>query len=234
MSAVRRLLSRLRGDQGLTLAEMVVSISVGSVLLLAVTAIMVAQVRNVDGLDKRNVATTQAGNALDLVTKQLRTATPVPGKDPFITATGTEVGFYANLNSSSTAAPRAAFTPQEVWIWTRTVNGKRQLCNQVRAIPAGAATSNLVTAGNRTCRVLVADMAAQGGTPLFTFLSKSDPISSAGSAVSSLTLTAGGAVQSLTDIGAVQITLPVKADTARDDNVVTTTSRVTLFNQTGA
>lgn len=239
MTALRRLLERARvaredRDQGMTLAEMVVTMAVGSALLACVTSLMVAQIRHVDGLEKRNTATTLATNAMDLMTKQLRTSVPVTAASPFLSVKAEELGFYANLNSLGTteAAKKAAFVPQEVWFWVRTVGGKRQLCNQVRAIPAGGGASNLLTEANRTCHVLVDQLATADSTPVFAYLGANDVVGANGLATSTVAMV-NGVVTDPTTIRSVQIRLRVKAGTARDDNVVTNTTRVTLTNLTG-
>ena len=247
--AVRLLRRRHRAvecaDTGLTLAETVVSMAVGTMLLAAVTGLTVSQIRSIDGAEKRSTTAMETANALDLTSKQLRTATTLAtstGATPqaaFISASGETVGFYANLQSLAGAVTdadkRATYTPEEVWVWTRTAGGKRQLCDQVRPLTRDSAgkvvipSLSLATESNRTCHVLVANLAAVDATPTFTYLAAGDTIDADGTSTSSLVVSAG-TVTDPTTIDAVQIRVRALSSTARDTTTVTSTARVTLIN----
>ncbi|WP_432498582.1 PulJ/GspJ family protein [Kineococcus auxinigenes] len=228
-------------DGGLTLAETVVSMGVGSMLLAGVTALTVAQIRTIDAAEKRSTTAQQTANALDLISKQVRTATvPAAGTGAFITASGEAVGFYANLYSlggaTTDAAKRAAYTPQEVWVWTRSIGGKRQLCNQVRPLTRDRTqalvfpSTSLAVESNRTCHVLVADLAPADGTPTFTYLAAADPLGTSGTSTSSIAMS-GGVVADTSDVEAVQVRVRALAGTARDTQTVTSAVRITLINK---
>jgi hypothetical protein len=122
-----------------------------------------------------------------------------------------------------------------VWVWTRTTGGKRQLCDQVRTLSRDSTgkvvipSLSLATESNRTCHVLVANLAAVDTTPTFTYLAAGDAIGSDGTSSSSLVVNAG-VVADPTTIDAVQIRVRALSGTARDTTTVTSTARVTLIN----
>ncbi|WP_369052264.1 hypothetical protein [Kineococcus terrestris] len=241
MRALRDRLAR-RGDEGLTLAETVVSAAVGTMLLVFVTALSVAQIRGVDGASKRVAAASEVTGALDLMAKELRVAYS-PGQDAsgnpmpaFLAASGETVGFYANLRSlPATASPTQTFTPQEVWLWTRTSGTKRQLCHQVRPLTRDSTgklnvPTPLTNVASRTCQVLVNDLAAADAVPTFTYLAGADTINAATGLSTSSLPTTGGAVADTTGIDAVQLRLRARAGTTRESATTTSVVRITLAN----
>ena len=232
----------LRRDDGLTLAETVTSMAIGSILLLCVGLITVQQVRSIDQSEQRSTASIQVANAQDLTSKQLRTAAPAGAVNRFITATAETVGFYTNLGAIRGTTPadeRAAFTPQEVWIWTRTTPaGKRQLCDQVRPLTRSGnnlvfPTPSLATESTRTCHVLVADLAASDGVATFTYLAATDDVNDNGLSTSSIADSTGSVTDTRT-IQAVEVRLRANAGSRLRTSVLTSVVRTTLTNQTGA
>ncbi|GAB3598967.1 hypothetical protein GCM10027586_01370 [Kineococcus gypseus] len=206
IARLRRAAARPDGDEGLTLAETVVTMAVGSLLMALVTVFTVQQLRTVDYAEERATAGAQMASAQDAIGKRLRTMLlvnsdntalrqpPLPGGAPGPeidgpVAAGPEVlGFYTYLSNTPNAPATEALRVQEVWVWVRTAtDGKRTLCEQTRVrersidpfvlLPASPAV-DLSAVQNRTCRVLVERLAPYDATrPLFSYVTDAyDPL----------------------------------------------------------
>ncbi|WP_432571072.1 PulJ/GspJ family protein [Kineococcus sp. SYSU DK005] len=247
------------GDEGLTLAETVVSMAIGSLLLALVGAFTVNQVRALDYADERATATTQMANAQDLVgklarTMAIKTADPV-GDVPLVTAGGARIagpvaagpetlGFYTYLNvPNPTQPPAAGALPEvrEVWLWVRTTStGARQLCEQTRlrarqatnTKQLAAVTPDLSNPANRTCHLLVDRLApADAAQPLFTYLRASyDPLSGTPTAAD---VVANPVTADPDDFRALQVHLRVQGGTGNRPVVLESTSITQLMNKIG-
>ncbi|WP_432564865.1 PulJ/GspJ family protein [Kineococcus sp. SYSU DK003] len=237
-------------DAGLTLVEMVVSMGVGALLLALVTGFTVRQVRTIDYAEKRNTASSQMATAQDAIAQQTRTMVASLKLSPLSDASGNRIngpvvatadtlGFYSYL-TSSTASATALPPVQEVWLWVGTsADGSRQLCSQTRARTRSASdTSRLTTAspdlsqvGNRTCRVLVQNLATvSSSNPVFRYVTEAyDPLSGV---PTSTVLVASPATDSSTLRG-VHVTLRVDAGTGTHPVVLEKAQLVQLLNKIG-
>lgn len=249
---VRRRLSLGQGggrDAGLTLVETVVSMSIGALLMALITTFVVREVRAIDYADKRTTAQSQMAITQDAVAQQTRTMVIFPSvsllSDPTgadingpIVASAETLGFYSYLTNSPVAG--ATLSPvQEVWIWVRATNGKRQLCTQTRARTRSvsdtsklvAASTDLSVEGNRTCRVLVSDLAAASSSnPLFRYVTADyDPL---GGAPTSSVLVSSPATDS-SALRGVYLDLRVNAGTGTHPVVLEKSTLVQLLNKIG-
>jgi len=104
------------GEDGATLVELLVAMSLTAVVLAAVTAVFVSSTRSVRETQVRTSTQADARTALEAMSRSLRVAV-VPagspaGTSPFVSATPTSVSFYANLQRTaltySTSGPTDA------------------------------------------------------------------------------------------------------------------------------
>ncbi|PRY17908.1 PulJ/GspJ family protein [Kineococcus rhizosphaerae] len=184
-------------DAGLTLAETVVAMGIGSLLMALVTGFTVRQLQSVDYAEKRTTATAQVATTQDRVATQVRTMVSFPGDSLLKDASGVDVngpvvaqaetlGFFT-FASSTTPTGTGVPAVNEVWYWVRTTGGRRQLCGQTRprtnnagVLAARTATQpDLAVTANRTCTLLVDNLApASTANPVFTYVNAQyDPLS---------------------------------------------------------
>lgn len=253
MAAVRRGMRPRRDDGprdvGLTLVETVVSMSIGALLLALVAGFTVRQVRTLDYADKRTTAQTQMATTQEAVAQTTRTMVAFPASSLLNFPNGAQVngpfaasaevlGFFSYVTTSAqtgTSVPPV----QEVWFWVRSSGGKRQLCTQVR--PRSRSTTDsgtLATASpdlslesNRTCRVLVADLApASSAKPVFQYVTADyDPLNGAPSG----NVVVPSPASDSSRLRAVYLDLRVNAGTGTHPVVLEKATLVQLLNKIG-
>ncbi len=239
----RALRAARHDDTGISLVEVLVTMVVSSVLLAAISAMVINGVRTADAANQRNDATAQMRTATDRMTKQLRTAASYDGSvKPFIVAERERVGFYAKLDTLDLSRADVASqeqVPSVVWLWTRNgAGGTREVCQQVyRAVPSGAgftwpAGAQSPTA-TRTCQVVARNLSRTPARPLFTFLKATDATMRAdGSSVSTVPVDGAGAVvgNDITTIGSVEVWMESSVRTQDTVQDHATVARVTFIN----
>lgn len=231
-------------DAGVSMVEVLVTMVVSSVLLAAVSAMVVSGVRSADASTQRANATQEMRVATDRMTKQLRTAASYDGSvKPFIVAEAERVGFYAKLDTLDLTAPNAGSqdqVPSVIWLWTRNgSNNTREICQQVyRAIPSGASFTWPAGATNpaatRTCKVVARGLSRTPGHPLLTYLKTSDTTYRAdGSSVSTVPASAGTvATADMAAVASVEVWLESSMRTQDAVQDHATVARVTFINLT--
>ena len=96
----------MRGDDGMSMVEVLVTMVISTVLLAAVSAMVICGVRTSDAANQRNNATAQMRTAADRMTKQLRTADSYDGTThAIIVAEAERIGFYAKLDTLDLQRP---------------------------------------------------------------------------------------------------------------------------------
>lgn len=240
----RAALRSARDDSGISMVEVLVTMTVSTVLLAAVSAMVISGVRSADASTQRANATQEMRIATDRMTKQLRTAVSYDGSvKPFIVAEAERVGFYAKLDTLDLTASNAGSqeqVPSVVWLWSRNGTGStREICQQVyRAIPSGASftwpAGAIDPAATRTCKVVARGMSRTPAHPLFTYLKTSDTTYRAdGSSVSSIPDSAGTiATADISSIGSVEVWLQSSVRTQDAVRNHSTVARVTFINLT--
>ena len=97
---MRRLRARLHGDSGFGLPELLVSMSIGSVLLLALGTTFAGTLRTSSVARSRVADTAEVRSALDVMSRRLRLAVrPSTGLAAFEVAEPRQVRFYASLGA---------------------------------------------------------------------------------------------------------------------------------------
>ena len=91
---------RARGDDGLTLVEVMVTLSVLSIVMSILFAGVLSVQRTTRGVDERLDDQGEARVAIAALTRDLRTAAPRPGsiEPPFTDASATSASFYARID----------------------------------------------------------------------------------------------------------------------------------------
>lgn len=244
MTRLARLVpGRMRDDEGVTLVEVLITMVISTVLLAAISAMVINGVRTADAANQRTNATAQMRTAADRMTKQLRTADSYNGStQAIIVAEAERIGFYAKLDTLDLTAAGVGSTaqvPSVIWLWTRNGAGTtREICQQVyRGTPSGTTFSFPSGATDRnaarTCQVVARGLSRTPTRPLFTYLKNVDTTyRTDGSSVSSVTAGGTGAVTG-TDIATIQsvevwMTSAMRTQDATRNH--STVARVTFIN----
>ena len=218
MSALRALLARAararRGDDGISLAELLVAMMVFAILMAITGGFMVSAMRASTQARAIDESTRTATNAMTAMTRNLRAATDNPVEDvnlpapAFETLLGSEVVFYAYVNLASSDA-----TPVKVRYW---LDGRslKESTTQSRRTGDGF----FLFTGATTTRTVATSVVT--GTNLFA------PIGATGADLPLATLTTEAAKR---QVAAVRVRVQV-GDTATSPTATTLVNTVGLPN----
>lgn len=225
------------------MAEMVVSIGVGTLIMAAVSTTLIQGVRITDGLDQRNERESHVRVAMDRITKQVRTIASPDGTIPaIISATGDEIGFYAKINTYDLTDPDVGDSeplPSVVWLWTRDMaDGRRELCQQMvqgTVAVTGVTYPDLRIPTSRTCQRVASGLSSSAPHPTFTYLRRIDTTLRADGSTESTIPSVGGVVAAAdyTTVQSVEFWLTYDAGARTDVPDVSTVARVSFFNKLG-
>lgn len=106
---IRQILDRSRDDRGITLVELLVAMSVATIIIVAVAGFFAATVKATNTDQVSETGMRQASNIMNAVTQYVHAATVLPLPDgTFQTAiqraTPTDVAFYAYVNLSGSTS----------------------------------------------------------------------------------------------------------------------------------
>lgn len=208
-------------DRGLGLAELIVSMALTTIVLIAVGVLLTSGLRANSVSTSIGTNTQSASNAMNEMSRMLRAATtnPVPNQltnsPAFVSVAPESMTFYAYVNLDSSAEQ-----PMKV---TFSLDTKRNLVEtRTQAVAAGSGFWNF--SGATTTRILAGPIAVTktGATPLFSY--RTDPV--AGQVLGSvLSLAAPLTSDQLGSISAVTITAEIGSTTAGlPTNVVLSTT----------
>jgi type II secretory pathway pseudopilin PulG len=186
---LRRVLGdRLRDERGITLTEVVVVVSLLTVVLGSVTAGFISVQNAAAGASLRLQNLDEARILMDAVSRDIRTAArmtattspfdvgasspsgisvPAPGfgnAAPYVSAT--EVWFFANLTLAGGSANPC---PDVVHLYVDTVASPPVLKEQVLSAAAGGTPPSCSYSGSYTTRLLGKYVANSGSQPVFTY-----------------------------------------------------------------
>ena len=207
---------RGRRDDGQSLVELIVAMSLATVILTALVAVVIGQVRTSSQVSAKVDSTADAHLATDTLARRLRVAVPPQSSvAAFESVTPTSVTFFASIAAGSTPAdpPPSKVTYSLV---PATFSGRPTTCLQERRILAvGSAPPYTYPSSSATTSCLAHGDVNPSGGALFTFHSG----------------TTGSAVT--TDpslIRSVGIDLELRAASGTADATTRATTRVTLPN----
>jgi type II secretory pathway pseudopilin PulG len=96
---------RLRDEGGFTLVELLTAISIGMVILFAAFAVLDRTISASGQIADRSEALQRGRQAMDLITRQLRSQVCVGPTTPIVSGTDTSMSFYADLTDGTPANP---------------------------------------------------------------------------------------------------------------------------------
>lgn len=193
------------GDAGVSLVELLIAMSVASLLLICLGAVFAADLRTTTTIRDKTTVNAEVRLATDVIARRLRVATPPSSTSPaFVTTTSTEVSFHASLQDSAVLADASlrAVDPPLTLVTYRYDDGRACL------------TETLTRAtGSTTETCLVRGTAA--GQALFTYYAAAS----------------GGATTTVpADVRSVGVDLEVTATSAGRAATSSTSTRVTCPN----
>jgi prepilin-type N-terminal cleavage/methylation domain-containing protein len=97
--------ARLRDERGFTLIELLTAISIGMVILFAAFAVLDRTISASGQIADRSEALQRGRQAMQLITRQLRSQVCVGTTTPIVSGTDTSISFYADLTDGSPANP---------------------------------------------------------------------------------------------------------------------------------
>lgn len=207
MPVVKRLRARLAGQAGFSLPEILTTLAIGSVVMLAGFTLLEVTMKRADEVEQRVEATQRGRMAMDTITRQLRSqvclSSTVP---PMAYGSASRASFYADLTAGTGLPPE---------LHTLDFSGG-EIREDVRV---GTGTPPAITfpAQPSRSRTLIGNVSQDGATPIFryyAFDSASPPRPSVELPVP----------LSASDLGLVaRITIAYKALAPRGDDRIATT-----------
>lgn len=200
---------RLRGQGGFTVVETLVAMIVLGVV--AAGAMMMIQIvlRQGNGVVERTDAMQRGRIALDLITRQIRSQVCLDGTTgSMVQATGASLTFYGDLGDGSTPPARRtlAFDPVTRRITETVYQG------------SGPATGPVTFPAQPTRKaVLMQDVVADGGAPLFSYYAFSSSVPPTPTAA----LTAPVSGGALSRVAMIRVRFAVRPTGGRDDRFAT-------------
>jgi Tfp pilus assembly protein PilW len=202
--------TRLSGEDGTTVAELMVSLLILSLVLATVFSSLWSAGDTLRGTDQKLQNLEEARSLIAVASKDVRTAVRLTAaSSPFLVADKREAVFYANLDTTG--------APKKVRIY---VDGSDQLVEQVWTPDAGSTAPNYTYTGAPAVRYVGRYVANPTNQPIFTYLDNDN------AALTSTPLSASDRLS----IKAVRLTLIVKRTSAFNDKTTTIVNRVRLPN----
>jgi prepilin-type N-terminal cleavage/methylation domain-containing protein len=246
-SRLRRTISDLPSERGLTLVEMVIVVSVLGVVLAFATKSFISLQAAATGDRLRLQNLEQARFLIDVVSKDIRTATrlssstspfdvgatslglpaaPAPGAGngtapPYVS--GTEVWFYGNLNLNTTNPDPC---PSIVHLYLDTTASPTVLKEQVLAAAAGGTPPSCTYTGSYTTRTEATYVTNTSALPIFTYYYSDGSGNPAAFSIAQTPLSAANGLL----VNAVGLSLSVKEGTNPTVPATTLINRARLPN----
>lgn len=210
-----------RGDAGMSVVELVVAMSVASIVLAGVASVFVGVMRVTRVIGVKTATTADSRVALEAMTRSLRvTSRPDGVTAAFTVATPTAVSFYSSLNRGTSGEPPQTFVE---YSWDGTCLNESQTTSQPVASPPSTGPFYTWPAANKRTKCLVRTATA----PTFSYYD--DPlIVSGGTTVAAMPDTSTAVLRKA--IRSVQVALTVQDAANPAIAGVPVTSRVTLTN----
>jgi prepilin-type N-terminal cleavage/methylation domain-containing protein len=152
----------LRDERGFTLIELIVSMVIGVVVILAAWSILDASGSLAKRTQDREDAAQRGRLAMDVIGSELRSQVCLPGAIPPVAAgaTSSDFTFYSNLGDQNSPPQKRRFYVQNGAIMEQAWQGTY----------TGSGTNLTVTwAASPTTRILVGPVGQVGTTPYFRF-----------------------------------------------------------------
>ena len=122
--------ARLRDERGFTLIELLVAMVIGMIVLIAAFMVLDRTISASGQVADRSEALQRGRQAMELITRQLRSQVCVGTTKPIVSGTDTSVSFYADLSDGSDADQASA----------RSATTRRPTRSPRRSVAASAPT----------------------------------------------------------------------------------------------
>jgi len=199
-----------RGEQGVSLVELVVTLSILSLVLTIVYGSFMSASSTVSGANEKLQNLDEARTLVAVASKDIRTAVRLEaGTSPFLTADDDEAVFYGNLNTTD--------APKKVRIHVDTED---KLIEEVWTADVGSTAPDYTYTGGPKIRLVGRYVANTTAEPIFTYYDDD------GVALTSYPLDDSDRLA----IKSVGITLRVKRTSTFNDEATTVINRVRLPN----
>lgn len=219
---------RPSGDEGTSLAELLVVMAISSVLLLAVGTIFTTSLKLTKDVNSRTGATTDAKLAMDTAARRLRVAVrPKENADSItpmlVSASATSIKFYASVSPTGTTT---AVLPTLIEYSIDATSG----CFREARTPATSTTSSGQTTltwpvSSRRSRCLVFGQVNAGGAGVFTYYA-------APAATTPIALVGGQLpATSLNEVRSIALRMTVRDTALSEARPTTVETRVGLVNR---
>jgi prepilin-type N-terminal cleavage/methylation domain-containing protein len=185
---MRRLRQVRREDRGISLAEMLIAMSIASIIMLAIGTLFVSSLRQNRTVSGKTTSTSDARIAMEAMTRALRVASIPPGKPAaLITATTTSLSFYSSLGTST-----ATNDPKPSLVTFTVDTTRRCLWREVTPATVVGTTWSWPTTSKKSGCVARGDFNTDG-TPVFTYfpLAADDTVSTTAYAQSAVAANLG-------------------------------------------
>ncbi len=216
-------------DTGTTLVELSVTVLLIGVIGAMIMTTFIQGSSAVLNADARGVDSQQAKTATENMSKVLRVAADPDGEGAmttFVTATPSEVVFYANLGNRTGGADTP---PRRVRIWLDWTGVIRQTV--IQQLVSGTKTT---WQGAVVTRILAQGVVSTG-RPLLTYLAADDNVPNATTGVTDTSVpNTNGTVTTTANLGAiraVEVWVSVRSSPDRRSAATTAVTRVTLLNR---
>ncbi|WP_298803015.1 hypothetical protein [uncultured Pseudokineococcus sp.] len=155
-----------RGDEGVSLVELLVAMGITSVLLVAIGAVLVADLKGVTDVTAKTTANAEVRLAADVIGRRLRVATPASQTTPaFLTTTPSEVSFTASVQDAVWAAdPAQAAQDPPLTTVTYRYDAVRDCLTETLAPATGAPRTTCLLRGTSSGQALFTYYADTTGT----------------------------------------------------------------------
>ena len=152
---------RLRGDAGFTLPELLTTVWIACVIMLAAFALVDFVMKRTAEAEQRVEATQRGRTGMDLLTRELRSQVCLNSNTPpIVEGTNTSITFYTDLaNSTASSLPERHTLTYNPGTPTGTISETIEKPN----------ATNPVTWQAPTTRVLISGITADGATPIFRY-----------------------------------------------------------------
>lgn len=212
-----------QADHGVTLIELLVAMSLTSILLVVISTVYLTSLRAMGQERARTSMTGEARIAMESVARRARVAIRPSGEtNAIVTATATQLVLYSAVNTTSgvDAAPLRA----EYFVQGNCLMEARTPARTL-ASPGPAGQVYAWDTGRKvTC------LAHLKGSPAFTYFASAE-LSSSGTGVAPITVPAAGlSATARTDVRSIGFTLTVADPDKPDAGGMKVTTRVTLPN----
>jgi prepilin-type N-terminal cleavage/methylation domain-containing protein len=162
---IPRLRSRLRSERGFTLTELLLAVSIGTIVMLAAVNLIDASVRASDEVLNRVDGLQKGRTALEQLTQRIR-AQVCPDKNTpaLVAGADSSMTFYSEMNGTTDASGSPLFAPEGRRLTLSSGRLTEEIWNTL-----ASPFANTFAAAPNTNRVMADAISPTSGVPLFRY-----------------------------------------------------------------